>query len=72
MISTSWKGIFDLLGQLTWITARVHGGKASRPKPLPRPSASGTKRPPAGQRVGWADAARQLAGQAGVTVATHG
>lgn len=68
-------GIFDMLGQLTWITARAYGGKATKPKPLPRPgdvSANGTKRPPEGQRTRWADAARQLAGQAGVTVATHG
>ena len=69
-------GVFDMLANLTFITARAYGAKsAQKPTPLDRPgeaSASGTGRPPSGQRTRWAEVAKQLTGQAGVTVTTHG
>lgn len=72
--------LVDCVQQLTWVTLRANGSKASRPKPMPRPGreresvsqpASGSARRAqlaSGEPVkaaSWVDAARMLAGSRG-------
>jgi hypothetical protein len=65
----------DAIGVLTWVTVRAAGGRAARPRPLPRPKivspgAGPARREPA--RGGWMAAAGQLALMPGVEVSTDG
>jgi hypothetical protein len=72
--------VADRVAELTWLLAKVNGGKSTRPKPLPRPKrdkrpdrmpadipASGPREPTSG----WMAAAEQLAMMPGVKV-RHG
>lgn len=57
--------LVDEVAALTWVTARVYGGKSAAPKPFPRPAP-----PRRAPRSTWADVAAELTGRQGVV--THG
>lgn len=70
--------LVDGVAELTYVTAKAAGGRAKRPKPIPRPK----RRGPAGESAAprsrrddgpvkhrtWADAIASLAGMPGVSV----
>lgn len=60
----------DAVDQLTWLTARAHGGKGPRPKPLPRPG--GKRAAPPRSGGGWKDFASQLMAAGGKEVRSSG
>ena len=75
--------VVDHLANLTWITARAHGAKVARPRPMPRPARRPVIAEPARPAVpetrpgmrgdgtvktgSWGDAIAMLAGMPGVT-----